>query len=138
MLTQTSLVSDDFARRMMADGPYAMPTAFGESETKKPAHSAMPRLSGDLSKTVDQRRPIRSLDQLFTQAVGLDSVLRSKVKAYAVQSKGMLPVVVKDSACSGGSRCVLMNWEHIVTDENLSKDVKWAKIKNSKRCSSHS
>jgi hypothetical protein len=118
----------------MADGPYVMPTAFGESESMKQANSVMPHLVGDLRNTLDKRRPIRSLDQLFTQAVGMDSVLRSKVKAYAMESKGMFPVVVKDSACSGGTRSVLMHWEHIVTDENLSKDVKWAKIKNSKRC----
>lgn len=119
----------------MTDCDYVMPAAFGESGTTKHVVSDQ---GVDLRDTLDMRRPVRSLDQLFTQALGMDSVLRRKVKGYAMDSKGMFPVVVKDSACPGGSRSVLMEFEHIVKDEHLSGAVKWARIKNSKRYASSS
>jgi len=80
-----------------------------------------------LPGTVDRHRPVRSLDQLFTQAVGLDSKLRVKVQQWALESEGMFAVGMPDG------RSILMQWEHICHDESMLSSVKWGKIKKGKR-----
>jgi len=83
--------------------------------------------SRTLPGTVDRLRPVKSLDQLFTQAVGMDSKLRAKVQQWAFESEGMFPVQTADG------RTVLMQWEHICQEEQMLAAVKWGKIKKGRR-----
>mmetsp|Transcript_23383 Transcript_23383/g.58666 ORF Transcript_23383/g.58666 Transcript_23383/m.58666 type:complete len:854 (-) Transcript_23383:39-2600(-) len=80
-----------------------------------------------LPGTVDRNRPVKSLDQLFTQAVGMDAKLRTKVQQWALDSEGMFPVGMPDGTS------VLMQWEHVCHDECTLSSVKWGKLKKGKR-----
>lgn len=73
-----------------------------------------------------RRSRVESLDQLFAQAAGCDSFLRSKVKAWAKESDGMLAAGPDDSLPQ------LLTWKQI-EEKNLQDHVQWARCKKPDR-----
>ena len=74
--------------------------------------------------------PIRSFERIFAQAAVAAPLLRSKVKAWALQSGGMFPMI---QAEEGTSRYCFERWDSIIGHAELVGRVKWAKVKSKKR-----
>mmetsp|Transcript_27378 Transcript_27378/g.42763 ORF Transcript_27378/g.42763 Transcript_27378/m.42763 type:complete len:321 (+) Transcript_27378:1-963(+) len=73
--------------------------------------------------------PVRSLEQLYTQAVLLDPILVRKVHDWASLTKGCFPVL--QESASSGKTC--LQWSVITQNPKLAGRVAFAKVKKPSR-----
>ena len=77
--------------------------------------------------TVDPRRPVTCLDQLYCQATALSPLLVKKVQEWAAASRGFF------AAAEPASQGFLL-WEDVRDEElRIGGCVRWARIKSAKR-----
>jgi len=76
--------------------------------------------------TVDWNSPIRSLDQLFAQAAGIDIILKAYVQRWALASSGFFPL-------RKGGQGSFVRWETALQNPMLARSIKWGKLKTPER-----
>ena len=97
----------------------------GQQTWANSASDLLARCAGQRS-FYDRTLPIRSLDQLFVQAVCLDPILRSKVQKWALQSRGCFTT----RRMNGTLAC--MRFEQLQHDDNVGA-IRWSNVKSSHR-----
>ena len=80
---------------------------------------------------VNRLSPVRSLDQIYAQAAGLDDVLKGKVQQWALKSRGQFRVKHGGDEAEGRGGFVL--WEQAATDPQLCSRIQWGGLKSVKR-----
>jgi len=76
---------------------------------------------------VDYSSPIRSLDQLYAQAAGMDVILRRKVKGWARRSNGSFQLD------NGGRMPEFARWADVCATLEYKRRIKWGRLKNVSR-----
>lgn len=82
-------------------------------------------------RLLDFRNPVRSLDQLYTEAYGANIMLRAKAQDWALHSQGMFAVGLGagDSYAVRKSRTFYVKWSEILQDADMKGRVQWTKLK---------
>jgi len=83
---------------------------------------------------VDRSSQVISFDQLYMQAIIVNDTLRDKVKKWALESEGYLPIMPRlgDFAPSGTREFV--KWKDVAGDPAAADRIKWPVLKRSRRC----
>ena len=84
-----------------------------------------PVLSAAISQRFQESRPVTSLDQLYSQAVVMESIFRVQVQQLAKSSRGRFYV----SSSGAGDQPELKLWSEIEKDESELSRVRWPAIK---------
>uniref|UniRef100_A0A7S0W940 RelA/SpoT domain-containing protein n=1 Tax=Hemiselmis tepida TaxID=464990 RepID=A0A7S0W940_9CRYP len=129
-------------RWSVQEGKSSRGKTFSISRVESHESSAVGRLKSIFSQTfsksmkpsasrefgyIDFSSKVTSLDQLCAQATGLDPILRSKVKEWALGSKGQFPCFDQD-----GKRDFIL-WQDALDHPDKIKKIRFAKLKTVNR-----
>lgn len=76
--------------------------------------------------SIDEKRPVTSLDQLYAQAAGMNVVLKGKVQQWALRCNGMFQLKNLRPA-------IFVRWADAANDEQTRRRIKWGEIKTYNR-----
>ena len=87
--------------------------------------------------TLSRKMPVKSLDQLFMQAMIANTLLLCKIKSWAKETGGYFPLKTKHDV-SGDFTAdnkgeVLVKWSEAENDPEVASMIKWVAMKNYRR-----